>query len=132
MGTTTKNLTDLENLRFFIFPAYNKRVDSGFYNLGRGASLENLRRPPASGSNEENGVENDMKRKLMKAGAITLAIALFAACGSGDEPRNSTDAETETSRDRGQVLRPGRPRADADPAQEDRPPADPHGRCRER
>ena len=34
----------------------------------------------------------------MKAGAITLAIALFAACGSGDEPRNSTDAETETSR----------------------------------
>ena len=39
-----------------------------------------------------------MKRKLMKAGAITLAIALFAACGSGDEPRNSTDAETETSR----------------------------------
>ena len=34
----------------------------------------------------------------MKAGAITLAIALFAACSSGDEPRNSTDAETETSR----------------------------------
>ena len=39
-----------------------------------------------------------MKKKLMKAGAITLAIALFAACGSGDEPRNSTDAETGTSR----------------------------------
>ena len=29
---------------------------------------------------------------------MALAIALFAACGSGDEPRNSTDAETETSR----------------------------------
>ena len=39
-----------------------------------------------------------MKRKLMKAGMMALAIALFAACGSGDEPRNSTDAETETSR----------------------------------
>ena len=39
-----------------------------------------------------------MKRKLMKAGAMALAIALFAACSSGDEPRNSTDAETETSR----------------------------------
>ena len=39
-----------------------------------------------------------MKRKLMKAGAMARAIALFAACGSGDEPRNSTDAETETSR----------------------------------
>ena len=39
-----------------------------------------------------------MKRKLMKAGTMALAIALFAACGSGDEPRNSTDAETETSR----------------------------------
>ena len=34
----------------------------------------------------------------MKAGAMALAIALFAACGSGDEPRNSTDAETATSR----------------------------------
>ena len=34
----------------------------------------------------------------MKAGVMALAIALFAACGSGDEPRNSTDAETETSR----------------------------------
>ena len=34
----------------------------------------------------------------MKAGVVALAIALFAACGSGDEPRNSTDAETETSR----------------------------------
>ena len=34
----------------------------------------------------------------MKAGMMALAIALFAACGSGDEPRNSTDAETETSR----------------------------------
>ena len=34
----------------------------------------------------------------MKAGAITMVIALFAACGSGDEPRNSTDAEMETSR----------------------------------
>ena len=39
-----------------------------------------------------------MKRKLMKAGVMALAIALFAACGSGDEPRNSTDAEIETSR----------------------------------
>ena len=29
---------------------------------------------------------------------MARAIALFAACGSGDEPRNSTDAETETSR----------------------------------
>ena len=38
-----------------------------------------------------------MKRNLMKAGVMALAIALFAACGSGDEPRNSTDAETETS-----------------------------------
>ena len=34
----------------------------------------------------------------MKAGVMALAIALFAACGSGDEPRNSTDSETETSR----------------------------------
>ena len=34
----------------------------------------------------------------MKAGVMALAIALFAACGSGDEPRNSTDAEIETSR----------------------------------
>ena len=39
-----------------------------------------------------------MKRNLMKAGVMALAIALFAACGSGDEPRNSTDAETERSR----------------------------------
>ena len=39
-----------------------------------------------------------MKRNLMKAGVMALAIALFAACGSGDEPRNSTDAEIETSR----------------------------------
>ena len=34
----------------------------------------------------------------MKAGVVALAIALFAACGTGDEPRNSTDAETGTSR----------------------------------
>ena len=34
----------------------------------------------------------------MKAGVMALAIALFAACGSGDEPRNSTDAEIKTSR----------------------------------
>ena len=99
MGTNNKNLTDLENLRFFIFPAYNKRLDSGFIIW---AGVPPWEKPPAAprlpGVNGENGVENDMKRKLMKAGAITLAIALFAACGSGDEPRNSTDAETETSR----------------------------------
>ena len=34
----------------------------------------------------------------MKAGAVALAIALFAACSGGDEPRNSsTDAGTGTS-----------------------------------
>ena len=40
-----------------------------------------------------------MKGKLIKTVAMALAIALFAACGGGDEPRNSTtDAGTETSR----------------------------------
>ena len=38
-----------------------------------------------------------MKGKLMRTGAVALAIALFAACGGGDEPRNSTDAGTGTS-----------------------------------
>ena len=99
MGTNNKNLTDLENLRFFISPAYNKRVDSRFIIW---AGVPPWEKPPAAprlpGVNGENGVENDMKRKLMKAGVVALAIALFAACGSGDEPRNSTDAETGTSR----------------------------------
>ena len=39
-----------------------------------------------------------MKGKLMKASVVALAIALFAACGGGDEPRKSTDAGTRTSR----------------------------------
>ena len=99
MGTNNKNLTDLENLRFFISPAYNKRVDSGFIIWAVAPPWEKLPAAPwLPGVNGENGVENDMKRKLMKAGAMALAIALFAACGSGDEPRNSTDAETGTSR----------------------------------
>ena len=99
MGTNNKNLTNLENLRFFIFPAYNKRLDSRFIIWAGVPPWEKLPAAPwLPRVNEENGVENDMKRKLMKAGAMALAIALFAACGSGDEPRNSTDAETETSR----------------------------------
>ena len=39
-----------------------------------------------------------MKGKLIKAGVVALAIALFAACGGGDEPRKSTDAGTGTAR----------------------------------
>ena len=39
-----------------------------------------------------------MKGKLMKTVAMALAIAIFAACGGGDEPRNSTtDAGKGTS-----------------------------------
>ena len=67
--------------------------------MGRGASLGRTSGgPPASGNKRENGVENKMKGKLIKTGAIALAIALFTACGSGDEPRDSRDAGTETSR----------------------------------
>ena len=99
MGTNNKNLTDLENLRLFISPAYNKWIDTGFIIW---AGVPPWEEPPAAprlpGVNGENGVENDMKKNLMKAGVMALAIALSAACGSGDEPRNSTDAETERSR----------------------------------
>ena len=37
-----------------------------------------------------------MKGKLIKTGAIALAIALFTACGSGDTPRSGTETETGT------------------------------------
>ena len=65
--------------------------------MGRGASLGRTSGgPPASGNKRENGVENEMKGKLIKTGAIALAIALFTACGSGDAPRSGTDTETGT------------------------------------
>ena len=62
--------------------------------MGRGASLGRTSGGPRlPGVKGENGVENDMKGKLIKTGAMALAIALFTACGSGDEPRGGTDTE---------------------------------------